>query len=198
MTIKQLHTATAQLGFEDELESSDGFFAAANRALYCANRIRPHISVSELVVDDGVDTPETTVGGKGYVIYDTRAQNPDFLCYAPCPVTLDFSPLVHGKDYILTEDDKLLLPYDAFGTYRIRYFRTLKEMTIDDESARIDLPEDVCQILPLLVASYVWLEDEPEKAETYKALFYSEAQKIKDFSSHTSAHLYDSDEGWCN
>jgi hypothetical protein len=74
----------------------------------------------------------------------------------------------------------------------------IKEMTIDDESARIDLPEDVCQILPLLVASYVWLEDEPEKAETYKALFYSEAQKIKDFSSHTSAHLYDSDEGWCN
>ena len=33
------------------------------------------------------------------------------------------------------------------------------------------MPEETRELLPLLVASYLWLDDDPEKAEYYRALY---------------------------
>ena len=197
MTIKELHNATAALGFEDSLESAEVFYAAANRALYCANRIRPKISELSLSVSDG-QVPTHTVNGRGYILFSEARTRDDFMCYTPTPVLYGAISMCEGRDYIILGDGDILISADIRGDIRICYYRAPRKMKNDDEDAKIDLDEDICQILPLLVASYVWMEDESEKAAIYKNLFYSEAREIEDFAKRRSASAYVSDAGWCD
>jgi hypothetical protein len=68
---------------------------------------------------------------------------------------------------------------------------------MENEDDEIDLDEDICQILPLLVASYVWLDDEEEKSSVYRSLFYREAESISRFGGDTSCcDSYFLDGGW--
>lgn len=197
MTLKELHDATAALGFEDELESANGFFAAANRALYCANRIRPRVAELEVTISNDEDfAQDKEIDGKRYRRIDVRDRCADFLCLMPTPVLRGTLPLRENEDFIVLDRGTVFLPCDTAGLYRIRYFKKLRRLTNDDEEAEIDLDEDICQILPLLVASYVWLEDEEEKAEKYKALFYSEAARIEGFTKKSRYDAYNLDEGW--
>ena len=202
MTIKELKTATAGLGFEDNLDSSSRFYSAANRALYAANRIRPREKTYKIEHNlDGELTSEIYINGDGYNSYPINCE--DFLCFAPSPVSKDGRNLISGQDYFLEDgaEDKekvLLLKTDAKGEYRILYYRRLTPISDEDENAKIDLAEDICQILPLLIASYVWLDDEEEKSAIYRNLFYSEASQIKAFGGgeKTTSSKYHLDGGW--
>ena len=40
-----------------------------------------------------------------------------------------------------------------------------------DGDERIDVPEELAELLPLAVASFVWLDDDPEKAQYYMSLY---------------------------
>jgi hypothetical protein len=42
----------------------------------------------------------------------------------------------------------------------------------------IDLDEELCTLLPLLVSAYVWLDDEPEKAAQYYSLYSERTKEI--------------------
>ena len=197
MTIKELRNATASLGFENELESDEGFFSAANRALYCANRIRPRTSELEVFIgEDELDTYDKQINGKPYRELDMPSLCPDFLCLAPSCALYGAIPLRQNEDFLLLNGRKVLLSPARAGTYRIVYYKKLRRIVGDDEEMELELDEDICQILPLLVASYVWLEDEEEKAEKYKALFYAEASMIQDFSHKSHASGYNTSEGW--
>ncbi len=197
MTIKELRDATASLGFENELESDEGFFSAANRALYCANRIRPRTSELEVFIgDDELCAFDKQINGKCYKEFDMPALCPDFLCLAPSCVLYGAKPLKENEDFLLLNGRGVLLSPEKAGTYRIRYYKKLRRIVGDDEGMELELDEDICQILPLLVASYVWLEDEEEKAEKYKSLFYAEASMIEDFSKKSYASGYNVSEGW--
>lgn len=197
MTIKELKTATAGLGFEDNLDSSSRFYSAANRALYAANRIRPRERIYRLKHNlTGELEPEIYIQGIGYNPYTLYCD--DFFCFAPSPVSKDGRSLVLGEDYLLEDERTLLLKTEAKGEYKILYFRKLTPITDEDENAEIDLCEDICQILPLLIASYVWLDDEEEKSAIYRNLFYSEASQIKAFGGkgENQTSKYYLDGGW--
>lgn len=202
MTIKELKTATAGLGFEDNLDSSSRFYSAANRALYAANRIRPKEKTYKLEHNPiGELKPEIYIGSEGYSSYPIKFE--DFLCFAPSPVSRDGKNLIFGQDYFIEdgteEREKILfLKTDARGDYRILYYRRLTPISDENENAKIDLDEDICQILPLLIASYVWLDDEEEKSAIYRNLFYSEASQIKDFGGNgeSKGSKYHLDGGW--
>ena len=197
MTIKELKTATAGLGFEDNLDSSSRFYSAANRALYAANRIRPKEKTCVLTHNlDGELSPDTYINGVGYSSY--TIERDDFLCFAPSPVSKDGRTLILGEDYFLEEEKTFLFKTEAKGEYKIRYFRLLAPITDEDENAELDLCEDICQILPLLIASYVWLDDEEEKSAIYRNLFYSEASQIKAFggSGESGCSKYHLNGGW--
>lgn len=66
--------------------------------------------------------------------------------------------------------DVLTLPDDYSGEVVIGYMRapTLPSGVSDEE---IDVPRECAELLPLLVASYVWLEDSPDVAEYYYSLY---------------------------
>ena len=197
MTLKELHDATAALGFEDELESSNGFFAAANRAIYCANRIRPKTAELEIYLpDDAPSYGDKEINGKAYKRIDASRVCDNFLCFSPTAAFYGAIPLTEDKDFIITGKTTLLLACEREGLYRIRYYQKLRRLTLDDEDMEIDLDEDICQILPLLVASYVWLEDEEEKADKYKSLFYSEAARLESFSKKSHTCAYNTEGGW--
>lgn len=65
----------------------------------------------------------------------------------------------------------LTLPDSFSGYLRLSYLRTPKIPTHEDGDREIDMPEETRELLPLLVASYLWLDDDPEKAEYYRALY---------------------------
>lgn len=59
----------------------------------------------------------------------------------------------------------------------------------DYDESKIPLDDDIAELVPLLVASYVWLDDEPEKAARYKNLYDLAKQDIK--RRVTIAHCID-------
>lgn len=65
----------------------------------------------------------------------------------------------------------LTLPSDFSGYIRLRYLRSPRIPAREDRDIELDLPEEARELLPLLVASYLWLDDDPDKAEYYRALY---------------------------
>ena len=196
MTIKELQTATAELGFEDTLDSSSRFISAANRALYAANRIRPKDAWIEIKNGEGSDGETEIINGELFYAYDIATE--DFLCFSPTPVIKNGKPLVEGRDFYRLGKSRLLFRADDEGIFRIRYYKKLRKIDLENEDDEVELDEDICQILPLLIASYVWLDDEEEKSALYRNLFFREAESIARFggdaSADTTAYFFDG--GW--
>lgn len=195
MTIKELQTATAELGFEDTLDSSGRFISAASRALYAANRIRPKDAWSEIKNGEGKEIEVESIAGQPFYVY--VIEDRDFLCLAPSPVMKNGKALIENKDFYRRGKDRLLFPASESGTFLVHYYKKLKKLDLENEDDELDLDEDICQILPLLVASYVWLDDEEEKSAIYRSLFYREAESIARFGGGRSTNsAYFLDGGW--
>ena len=67
----------------------------------------------------------------------------------------------------------LIIPHSVSGELSLRYYRAPQIPTGERGDEVIDMPEELSELIPLLVASYVWLDDDPEKAEYYRALYDS-------------------------
>ena len=72
-------------------------------------------------------------------------------------------------DGTLTEGSLLLIPRSRRGQMRLRYRRRERPITPEEDTVDIHASAEV--LLPLLSASYLWLEDEPEKAQYYMSLY---------------------------
>ncbi|MBQ1244146.1 MAG: hypothetical protein IIX94_00190 [Clostridia bacterium] len=185
MTIKELQTATAELGFEDTLDSSSRFISAANRALYAANRIRPKEAWVEIENGEGSDGETEIINGELFYAYDIARE--DFLCFSPVSVSKDGKCLILGKDFHKRGKSRLFFRASDEGIFRIHYYQKLRKIDLENEGDEVDLDEDICQILPLLIASYVWLDDEEEKSALYRNLFFREAEGIARFGGNASS-----------
>lgn len=98
---------------------------------------------------------------------DLKSKIPDFL--APNEPPKD--SLGRSIDGAEISSGILTLPSDFSGYIRLSYLRCPKIPTYEDGDSEIDLPEETRELLPLLAASYLWLDDDPEKAEYYRALY---------------------------
>lgn len=287
MTVSQLYSSVARLGFETSLEDNDLFFQAANRAILQVNAIRPmqgiyvinhkpldnlirNASFSPIEVEgelcfeaagakayyfeadgEGIAHIETfndisraweTVGRiefsanrtfvphkgmikknekfiqgqvrlhfvgdylysvrnvalyrslysadensipayEAFTRYDISTLVTDFATLASPPIKEDSEHLLLNQGYEIENDRVILLPYHARGFYKIAYKRkpAVLEYTDDplEDQTRIDLDEELCALLPMLVASYVWADDEPEKAQYYLTLYRERAIDIE-------------------
>ena len=69
---------------------------------------------------------------------------------------------------------------DAPGVYAVDYTLTPPEITVDtDPDLPIDMDEELCQLLPLLLASLLCLEDDPDKAAYYAALYREQYATVR-------------------
>lgn len=145
----------------------DYFFLVRNIAMY-----------GEVLSDDLKDIPSSRV----YQEYDLSSLIEDFggLVHAP---TLGETNLATSQ-YKYTENSRLAISKDIRGLIDIEYYHKpnpveFKLEPSEDKETEIDLDFEVAAIFPYLIASYVWVDDEPAKAQYYRVMYDERAYEIK-------------------
>lgn len=120
---------------------------------------------------DSADVPEYAP----MLSYDLAVMADDYMGLAAPPVTDDDVRITLGKGWTLESNHILHLPREWAGNYVVDVYRRPAPIA-DSEDLRtdgseIDLDEELCALLPTLIASYVWADDEPQKAQYYLSLY---------------------------
>jgi hypothetical protein len=117
-----------------------------------------------------------------YSRYDISVLANDFLSLASPPL-IETNGEYYTHNYNVENGRIILLPFDIKGIFKIIYNRLPKEIENTGAASQnqevIDLDEDLCALLPILIASYVWVDDEPEKAQYYLALYRERAADVE-------------------
>lgn len=115
-----------------------------------------------------------------FLSYDLTAFVDDFVTAAALPCDGNGDQIT-GAFYD-ADRRTLFLPEKYEGDVAVDYRRRVRPATIElFESGEepVDIREDIADLLPLLVASFVWLDDEPTKAQYYKALYDEQLQYVR-------------------
>ena len=133
------------------------------------------------------DADEDLFDESGYLSYRVRDERPDFFAYHPPFVEYRGAP--YAGEY-RTAGDALLLPAGApAGEYTAVVRLAPATVSADDgEDAAIPLDGAVARLLPELIASYLWLDDAPDKAR-----FYYEIYLRKYAALRATLRLFDGD-----
>ena len=100
---------------------------------------------------------------------------PDFLCASSCP-TDGCGREIAGASI---DSGRLIRPYGYVGEISIRYRKRAPEVSIDAPDRELDVPRELEQLVFLLAASYVWLDDDAEKAQYYMSLYRDGMSALK-------------------
>ncbi|MBR2312212.1 MAG: hypothetical protein IKA46_02870 [Clostridia bacterium] len=136
-----------------------------------------------------------------YTPYDISALVDDFLSLELPVLFKRGGEWVRLSDGYEVENGRvILLPYDADGLYKIQYRHrplTLTQSTgnVSNDTTQIDLDEELCALLPFLIASIVWADDEPKKAEYYLSIYRERASMLVSLSGHREPVHYRTN-GW--
>lgn len=135
-----------------------------------------------------------------YIAYDLASLTDDFLSFV-CPPIVDAKRdkgFVLNSDYFVEGTKKLLIPASTVGIFDVCYNKRVKAVSAEDdmESTVIDLDDDLAAVLPNLVASYIWVDDEPAKAEYYLTLYREQVAEIRATSEHLTPVVYRNKTGW--
>lgn len=132
--------------------------------------------------------------------YDIRSLVTDFLELCCPPIIDDEDGKVLNQDYELEGDSTILLPCSGRGVYKVLYEHRPNAISSDGEPAsdetEIDLDEELCSLLPILVAAYVWIDDEPTKSEYYMNLYRERVQLIEQHAKQNKPVQIRSINGW--
>ena len=133
--------------------------------------------------------------------YDISALAGDFLSLACPPVIYEGAESRYlDSSYDVENGRVILLPYDRPGIYKIVYNHKPRAITEDEvlgeRDTVIDLDEELCALLPTLIASYVWADDEPQKAEYYLTLYRERAADIESRVKNVAPVQMRSINGW--
>lgn len=117
-----------------------------------------------------------------FVSYDISVLAKDFLSLAKPPIVESNGALLN-QGYTVENGRIVLFPYEKKGVYKVIYNkRPLVITSVNgavNDNTEIELDEDLCALLPLLVASYIWVDDDPEKAQYYMNLYRERAADIE-------------------
>ena len=83
------------------------------------------------------------------------------------------------------------LPYGFCGTAHVRYRRRAPSVSADAPDAEIPAEEELLHLIPLLCASYYWLDDDAEKAERYLLLYRDGMSNLRAASRNNQGGGYD-------
>ncbi len=135
-----------------------------------------------------------------HTTYDIRALVSDFLGLASPPIAEEENRRRLGGGYDVVDGRLIMLPYDAPGAYEVLYKHKPQELINNGEptedEAEIDLADDLCALLPILIAAYVWAEDEPNLASYYLNLYREQAIEIERRSRNMTPVSHISVDGW--
>lgn len=117
-----------------------------------------------------------------YTSYDMNDIVQDFLAFSSPPIKAENGYERMSLGYEIEGRSKILFPTDTGCVYTVLYEHMPSGLVFtsnpQEDTTKIDLDEDLCAALPLLVAAYIWLDDEEGKALHYMDLYREMAVNI--------------------
>ena len=144
--------------------------------------------------------PESVPAFSKYISYDIASLTDDFVSFV-CPPITDAQRdkgFILNTDYFVEGASKILIPASIKGVYDVVYNRRNKQLSLNDdmEETNIDLDSELCCLMPNLVASYIWADDEPTKAEYYLTLYNAQVAEIMAREKNLKPVVYRNKTGW--
>lgn len=115
----------------------------------------------------------------------------DFRAFASHPTDKDGQ----AYDEVKLIDGRIRAPFDFRGELYLTYYRTPRKIDAESPNAEIDISGECAPMLPLLTASFLWLDDDPSKAQYYMSLYRDMAANTKRYSNNKLDAAY-SVNGW--
>ncbi len=97
--------------------------------------------------------------------------------------------------HTLLRGERLLVPIDYEGDIFLDYYRTPAPIVKDNDEQSIDISAEMAPLLPLLTASFLWLDDDSDKAQYYLALYRQSLATIMRYSLRAVNNEYETN-GW--
>ncbi len=107
--------------------------------------------------------------------YDLSKHIPDFL-FALSPPTDTSGKRIDGASI---RSGMLLVPYGYTGEIFLEYRKKAPEVSINSPDLELNIPTELAPLVPLLAASYVWLDDDADKAQYYMSLYRDGMSAVK-------------------
>lgn len=126
-----------------------------------------------------------------FIEYDVKSYTPDFLSFTSPPEN-EFGVAIPGASVC---GGKMRIPIEYTGKIRLLY----KAAPIDIIGAADEdlvIPDGCEHLLSLLVASYVWLDDDAEKAQYYMNLYREAMAAVKFYDRAGVNTAYQDVIGW--
>ena len=131
-----------------------------------------------------------------YVKYNLVRFVEDFAKLHTPPVWINGEERSTVRDYIVEDDTSLSLPRAQGGDVELQYIPKIHEYTVNDGKRELDVPDDYITALKLLIASYVWLDDNASRAQYYKGLYNEEIALIAAKHRDLNPVRYESINNW--
>lgn len=113
--------------------------------------------------------------------YDVRDLGNNFLSFADRPLIGDYNRLTAG--YVLESNGVIRVPRELCSELKIKYKRLPARLEYRDDPTEdereIELDADLCELLPLLVAAYIWADEGDGKYALYLELYRERAAEIE-------------------
>lgn len=90
----------------------------------------------------------------------------------------------------------LAVPYEYEGEITVKYRCSPPEVTQDSTDTELDIDPELAYLIPLLTASYVWLDDDAEKAQYYMTLYRNGMASLKMYSTRCLDSKYENVTRW--
>lgn len=142
--------------------------------------------------------PDNAPAFEQYARYDLHSIDPNFIELCDNPIITPFTRLT--DDYYFENNSVLLLPANEAREIKIKYKKSPPLLVYGDspeqDITEIQLDPELAQLLPLLVAAYIWVDENDGKAQYYLDLYYRRAAEIEAKHRSREGAKYENVTGW--
>lgn len=170
--------------FRGKIRNSDATITFSGDFLYTVFALTCY---ADLLSDSEDDIPEYS----RYTEYDINKAYGDFLAFLGPPTERG---VIIGD--ALLQNGIIRLPRGKYSEITLTYARMPKRVTLDSADTPIDISGECSALLPLLCASYMWLDDDAERAQYYMSLYRSGMSFIRRYNTSMSECRYNDVLGW--
>ena len=183
MTLNELKKEVIKLGFEGDIDDSDNLVICINRALKIMLAER---KIIKTVILNTADYTSDIADDAPYFEIDFASIYPNFV---------SFVNQIRGmKGEIVTSivanDGILYVPRSYAGKIIVSYQRLPESALSYEADVQLDIPRELEHILPLLVASFLWLDDDEAKAQYYLALYRDLMNTVRRYGNRSIDTTY--------
>lgn len=142
--------------------------------------------------------PDEVPAYEVYARYDLSQLDPDFIELCDNPFLSSFTRLT--DDYYFENNSVIILPANEAREIKIKYKKSPKQLVYTDSPEEditdIELDPELVQLMPLLVAAYIWIDENDGKAQYYLDLYYRRAAEIEAKNRSREGAKYANVTGW--